>query len=98
MEQHYNQKQNIHERNFEELWEWALTMKGKTLYYARTKRLVDEAAIFQTERERDAWVNAAPEDRIALTRKQAEKCDYTALNNPLVWVADASNPRIYWAR
>jgi len=98
MEQNYNQKQDIHERNFEELREWALTMKGKTLYYARTKRLADETAIFQTERERDAWVNAAPEDRIALTRKQAEKSDYTALNNPLTWVADASNPRIYWAR
>lgn len=98
MEQNYNQKQDIHERNFEELREWALTMKGKTLYYARKKRLADETAIFQTERERDAWVNAAPEDRLALTRKQAEKCDCTALNNPLVWVADASNPRIYWAR
>lgn len=98
MKQNYNQKQDIHERNFEELREWALTMKGKTLYYARKKCAADEAAIFQTERERDAWVDAAPEDRIALTRKQAEKCDYTALNNPLVWFADASNPRIYWAR
>lgn len=83
---------------FEELREWATTMIGKHLYYARVTNFDGEVAIFQTERERDAWVDDAPAERIALTRKQALNCAGSTLNIPLTWETDTTNTRIYWAR
>ena len=83
---------------FEELREWATTMKGKHLYYARATTINGEAAIFQTERDRDTWVNESPAERIALTREQALKCVGSTLDIPLTWEADTTNSRIYWAR
>lgn len=91
-----NQETNVWA--FEELREWATTMKGKHLYYARTTSINGEAAIFQTERERDSWIDEAPAERIALTREQALKCAGVTLDIPLTWEADTTNSRIYWAR
>lgn len=83
---------------FEELQEWAVTMKGKHLYYARTTNFNGEAAIFQTERKRDSWIDEAPAERIALTREQALKCAGGTIDIPLTWEVDTTNSRIYWAR
>lgn len=83
---------------FEELREWATTMKGKRLYYAKATTINGEAAIFQTERDRDTWVNESPAERIALTREQALKCVGSTLDIPYTWDTDTTNSRIYWAR